>query len=176
MGFRPEFRINIEVSPIRQFAHTAGQRAQELAYTHETLCKLLQDAREKQKYYYNRHRQPRTFKIGDWVTVNAKNISTVRPSPKLEHRRIGPFQIIHAWGKQAYHLQLTPRYARLHHVFHFEYLEPYHSRDSTFPAPEGELIDGELQFEVKILDKRVRRDGSVQYLVHWAGYPPSEDT
>ena len=72
MGFRTELRINIEGEPIRQFAHTAGQRAQESAHTRETLRELLQQAKERQKYYYDRHRQSKTFKAGDWVAVNAK--------------------------------------------------------------------------------------------------------
>ena len=30
------------------------------------------------------------------------------PSPKLEHKRIGPFQIIDTWRQQSYKLKLTP--------------------------------------------------------------------
>ena len=114
--------------------------------------------------------------MGDWVTLNAEDIGTLRPSPKLDHHRVGPFKIVDAWGKQSCKLQLTPRYAHLHPFFHVEYLEPYHSRDGQFPEPECEIIDDEIEYTVeKILDKRNYR-GKTQYLIHWVGYPDSEDT
>ena len=33
------------------------------------------------------------FKVGDRVWLSAKNIQTQRPSKKLDHRRLGPFEV-----------------------------------------------------------------------------------
>ena len=41
-----------------------------------------------------RKRKPATaFKVGDQVWFNAQNLTTQRPSRKLDHRRIGPYKI-----------------------------------------------------------------------------------
>jgi len=44
--------------------------------------------------YYNRKRSPAPiFKPGDQVYLDASDIKTTHPSPKLSHRRLGPFKI-----------------------------------------------------------------------------------
>jgi hypothetical protein len=79
-------------------------------------------------------------------------------------------------GKQAYKLSLPPQFKNIHPVFHVSLLEPYHLRDGQ-PAPPGPIsIDGEDEWEIDtILAKRVRY-GKTQYLVHWKGYSPAEDS
>jgi len=63
-------------------------------------CKVLKDhlqkAFEAHKKFYNKNHQPKTFKVCDWVTVNGKNIRTIRLCPKLDHQHLGPFQIVDA--------------------------------------------------------------------------------
>jgi len=120
------------------------------------------------------------FKIGDQVMLRTKNIRTLRPSRKLDRRQEGPFTIIDAWGKQAYKLSLPPQFKGIHPVFHVPLLEPFHARDgqpAPPPAPPGPIpIDGEDEWEIdSILAKRVRY-GKAQYLVHWKGYSPADDS
>ena len=109
--------------------------------------------------------------------LQAKNIHNLHPAQKISDQQHGPFTIIETWGKQAYHLQLTPQYRQVHPVFHVSLLEPYRARPGEEEAKPGPvIIDGEDEWEVEsILTKRGIGRG-VRYLVRWRGYPPSEDT
>lgn len=110
MGYRPEMQTNIESEPTKGFSQLGKKRAEELQNVRQTMREVLEHAKRVQKQQYDKRRQPKRFTVGDWVTINAKSISTSRPSPKLDHKRIGPFQVIDAWGKQAYKVKLTPPY------------------------------------------------------------------
>ena len=78
------------------------------------ICK----AQEDMTRYYNRRRSPAPiFKPGDWVYLDASDIRTTRPSLKLSHRRLGPFEIERQVGPLAYRLKLPHRLRQLHPVF-----------------------------------------------------------
>ena len=47
------------------------------------------------------------FKPGDQVYLDASDIKMTRPSSKLSHRRLGPFEIEHQVRPLAYHLKLS---------------------------------------------------------------------
>jgi len=54
----------------------------------------IRKAQEDMTQYYNRKRTPAPmYKPGDWVYLDASDIKMTRPSPKLSHRRLGPFEI-----------------------------------------------------------------------------------
>ena len=53
--------------------------------------------------YYNRRRSlAPVFKPGDQVYLDASDIKMTHPSPKLSHRRLGPFEIERQVGLIAY--------------------------------------------------------------------------
>jgi len=54
---------------------------------------------------------------GDQIYLDMSDIKTTRPSPKLSHRRLGPFEIEHQVGPLAYHLKLPHGMRQLHPVF-----------------------------------------------------------
>jgi len=65
-------------------------------------------------------------------------------------------------------------------VFHADLLTPYketefHGRNFERPLPD--LVDGEEEYEVERImnSRRFGRGRQVQYLVHWKGYPESDD-
>ena len=79
----------------------------------------------------------------------------------------------------AYRLAL-PEHMRIHDVFHVDLLSPYKETEQYGPAfspPPPDLIDGEEEQEIEsILDvRRKGRSRSLQYLIHWKGYPSSHD-
>jgi len=77
-----------------------------------TICKAQEDIAQ----YYNRRRSlTPVFKPGDWVYLDASDIKTTRPSPKLSHHRLGPFEVEHQAGPSAYRLKL-PHGMRLLHL------------------------------------------------------------
>jgi hypothetical protein len=56
----------------------------------EELRSTLEEARERMRKYYDKKRQQQPeFSVGDRVLLNAKNIQTLRPSKKLDHRMRG---------------------------------------------------------------------------------------
>ena len=113
---------------------------------------FLEKTREAIGRYYNQHaKQQLDFRVGDLVMLNAKNIRTKRPSPKLAPRFYGPFKILEQRGNLVNNLEISDRW-KIHPVFHVSLLEPY--RTSIRPAREQppmepEEIDGDLEWEVE---------------------------
>jgi len=64
---------------------------------------VIRKAQEDMARYYNRRRSPApVFKPGDQVYLDASDIKTTCPSPKLLHRRLEPFEIERQVGPLAY--------------------------------------------------------------------------
>ena len=144
----------------------------------EEIKLALAEAQDKYKKYSDAKRINMEYAVGDEVWLLTKNIKTTRPSKKLDYRRLGPFRITQRIGAVAYKLELPPS-MKIHKVFHVSLLEPVVK--NTFPSriqepPPPVEVGSEEEFEVQeILNSRFfRRHG--QYLVHWAGYHPSEAT
>ena len=104
--------------PLWQFDLTAmeehsllqEQRAQQVSTTMKEITEHLQEeifrAQHREQEYADSKRWPApAFKVGDKVWFNAQNIPTQRPSRKLDHRRLGPYEIIKVVLPYAYKLQ-----------------------------------------------------------------------
>jgi len=135
------------------------------------ICKVQKDITR----YYNRRRSPApVFKPGDWVYLDASNIRTTRPSLKLSHRRLGPFEIERQVGPLAYRLKLPYGLRQLHPVFNVVKLsaapnDPIPGRKPQALSPPI-VVDGEPEWEVEeVLDSRWhwRR---FQFLIKWKGF------
>ena len=102
------------------------------------------------------------------------DIKTTRPSPKLSHRRLGPFKIEYQVGLSAYYLKLPHGIRQLHPVFNVVKLsaaseDPILGRKLQAPLPPI-VVDREEEWEVEeILNSRWywRR---FQFLVKWKGF------
>src|SRR5712692_8395359 len=120
---------------------------------------------------------PLPYKLGDLVWLEGKHLKTSYPSYKLAPRRHGPFPITRCINDTTFGLSL-PRSWKIHPVFHTSLLSAYHETNDhgpNFTQPPPDLIDGDEHFEVEaILDSRFYRC-ALQYLVHWKGYPSSDD-
>ena len=69
----------------------------------------------------NKYRKKVSYDIRDKVWLSTKNISTDRPSKKLDHKMIGPFDVI---GKKGISLELQLLQAmKIHNVFHLNLLQ-----------------------------------------------------
>ena len=124
----------------------------------------------------NRRRRPAPNLIpGQKVWLLRRNISTTRPSSKLDVRRLGPFVVIGQIGTSAYRLALPPS-MHIHPVFHVSLLEPQVA--NTFPdrvvAPPLPIqADGLLEFEVASIFNSRYFYRKLQYLIRWATIRPS---
>ena len=113
-----------------------------------------------------------TFEKGDKVYLLTKNLKSKRPSSKLDHVRIGPFEVEKQTSKVNYQLKL-PAKARIHPKFHVLLLE---SAPKNTPVQTEWNIEEEEEYDVeKILDSR-KINGKDHYLVKWLGYGNKENS
>jgi hypothetical protein len=134
-------------------------------------------AQHRQQENADRKRMPApAYQVGNLVWLNAKNITTRRPSRKLDHRRLGPFPISEIMSPYAYRLEL-PSSMKVHNVFHVSLLDtassdPYPGQ--VVPPPPPVEIDGEEEWRVEeIFDAKMVR-GRLRYLVKWVGYDQTD--
>ena len=109
---------------------------------------------------------------GDKVWMDARNITTQRPSKKLDWKRLGPYEVEAVISPWAYRLRL-PKDLHIHPVQPISRL----SKTSEDPlpgqveeAPPAVVVDGVEEYEVeRVEDSRMFRR-QLQYLVKWKGY------
>ena len=70
---------------------------------------------------------------------------------------------------------------KIHDVFHVDLLMPHKETEAYGPAytrPPPILINEEEEYEVESIrdSRRVGRSKKLQYLIHWKGYPTSDDS
>ena len=177
-GYHPRCTLQAREDPFVPINPTAESLIEKFRQLHSRLRENLCHAQATYKEYHDRYaKEPPSFKVGDKVWLNRKNIRTNRPSQKLDFKRLGPFPIeaIVGESKIAYRLTL-PHQMRIHPVFHVSLLEPYHQSHlpgRQQPEPPPIEVEGQPEFEVKeILDSKVS-NGQLLYYVDWEGYGPT---
>ena len=155
----------------------ADSYVKQLQQAQVVLQRELLKARKAMEVSANRRRRPApTLLPGAQVWLLRRNIRTIRPSSKLDVRRLGPFTVIGPVGTSSFRLNL-PTTMHIHPVFHVSLLEPYVPNTipgRIQPAPHPIQVDGFPEFEVRaILDSKIRRR-KLLYLVDWVGYDISD--
>ena len=163
-------------------AHTTARMLRKI---HEHLRAEMGQAQESYAAYAYQSRLPAPrFLPGDQVWMNTQNIMTRQPSRKLDHRRLGPFEVnANPRLRTLYTVHLClPENMRIHPIFHVFLLE--YAADDPFPGQRTDLpppvvVNGEEEYHVAdILDSRIFGHWrKLQYLVWWVGYdcPTCED-
>ena len=154
--------------------------AEEMLQLHEQLKSTLDRAKEAYKRASDQHRREgEAIRVGDRVWLSSRGLPTRSRCRKLEHRRLGPFQVVGQVNPVAFKLRL-PEDMRIHPVFHRALLTPY--REGHPYQGEGGVTTGPSVEEVgagneatEILDSRWR-EGQVEYLVAWEGEDPENNT
>ena len=123
--------------------------------------KSLVERLETYKRKFDRKANPApSFKVGNLVWLNRRNIATTRPSRKLDFKQFGPFKILKiiGEGKAMFQLELPPQW-QIHDVFHSSLLDPHRPNDiegrkqPILQPPE--IVQGELEYVVEgILDSK----------------------
>jgi len=152
MGFEP--------SQAPSGLETVNEFTEQMKSAMEEAKSAIRKIQEDITRYYNRKRTPApVYKPGDRVYLDASDIKTTYPSPKLSHRRLGPFEIERQVEPLAYCLKLPHGMRQLHPVFNVVKLsaapeDPILGRKpQALPPPI--VVDGEEEWEVEeILDSR----------------------
>lgn len=151
----------------------AVQFTKKMESIHSLIKTEILEAQAHQEAYKNNHRTPApNYRIGDMVYLSSKNITTQRPSKKLDWKNLGPYPIKAIISPYAYKLALPPS-LKIHPVFHVSLLSlsPNNPHPGQYQEPPPPVIvDNEEEFEVEsILDSKIVRK-SLKYLVKWTGY------
>jgi Integrase zinc binding domain/Chromo (CHRromatin Organisation MOdifier) domain/Integrase core domain len=176
-GVNPRFSLQVSNDPSQNPA--AEDLVARLKTIHQQLKENLTAAQTKYKEFHDVHvKEAPPFAVGDLVWLSRRNITTTRPSTKLDFKRLGPYKILDVVGesKMAFKLDL-PRSMKIHPVFHASLLDPHHANTipgRTQPPPPPVTVEDALEYEVKeVLDSRIRHN-KLEYFVDWVGYAPHE--
>ena len=103
---------------------------------------------------------------------NTQNVTTQRPSHKLDHCRLGPYEILKVVSPYAYKLQF-PAAVQYHPVQHVSLLDPFDDDplpgQQNVPPPPVIVDDAEEWHVEEILDSKMYCQ-RLQYLVKWIGF------
>ena len=184
-GFHPRMSYNFEPTLPEDAAkpremiqrEKAGVIAKKMEEIGEFLRAEMTLSQSRMEEQANKNRTPAPrYAIGDKVWLSTTNIRTQRPSKKLDHKQIGPYEILQKVGPTSYKLQL-PQSMKIHPVFHSSLLR-FHPEDplpnQRAEPPPPVVVEGEPEWEVEeIIDSRWHY-GRLQYKARWAGYDVDE--
>ncbi|QRW12452.1 Retrotransposable element Tf2 protein [Ceratobasidium sp. AG-Ba] len=154
--------------PIAEFCHNnqmgscrARSHAPNAADMADSMQEIWDEAIASMEFYRSKESDPkREYKVGDKVWLVGQNITTRRPSKKLDNKKLGPFVISEKISSHAYRLEL-PKTMRTHNVFHINLLAPF-TEDKDFHRRQARpppIVTEEGEEDMK-----------------WKGYDPIEDT
>lgn len=154
-------------------AQKADEIVHKLQEAREYAQSAMASAQQAMEEQANRKRnQAPEFKIGDKVWLNLHNITTNRPSKKLD-AKYAKYQVIGVVGTHSYRLDTPPG---VHNVFNANKLRlasddplPSQKQDDSHPQPV--LVGNDEEYDIeKVLDEKKGRGGSRRLLVKWKGY------
>jgi hypothetical protein len=149
--------------------------------------KMMESARDKALAAHElsrarmRARYPdsyRTFKKGEKVWLEAKNLRLPYLSKKIAPNRTGPFRITEVLSPITYRLEL-PKGWKIHNVFHSTLLTPFVQTEihgPSFPTLVPDIIDGQEEYKVEGILKHKTKRGKIHFLIRWKDQPTTEDS
>ena len=156
------------------------------AYSH-WIAGAIEKCREKleltqqqmAQYADPKRKEPPAYTVGDAVMLSRKNIKIKRPSKKLDHKFLGPFQIEKIISPTAVRLTLPQKW-KTHPSFHVSEIEPFVAGSRPSPNFEKILreisdIEAEEEYDVEEIKGSVTQWNRVLYHVKWLRYPQKKD-
>jgi RNase H-like domain found in reverse transcriptase/Reverse transcriptase (RNA-dependent DNA polymerase)/Integrase zinc binding domain/Integrase core domain/Retroviral aspartyl protease len=132
---------------------------------------IMKESQQKKERDVNPHRREPDFQPGDKVWISTKNIKTERPSRKLDHQQMGPYEILRKEG-YSYRVKL-PDSMNVHPVFAPGLLRK--AADNPLPGQVNEpppvikiTADEEHEVEAILAVKKIRK--ILKYRASWTGH------
>jgi Chromo (CHRromatin Organisation MOdifier) domain len=126
--------------------------------------------------YYNKSKLERPrFGKRNLIYLLRRNIKIIKPSDKLNHKKLDPFKVKRNIKDISYELYLSLT-MRIHSIFHISLLEPADLNTPTGPAPEIHPNLQEKVYTVKKILKVRKYRKTLQWLVKWEGYGNKHNT
>jgi hypothetical protein len=132
---------------------------------------IMKESQQKKERDVNPHRREPDFQPGDKVWISTKNIKTERPSRKLDHQQMGPYEILRKEG-YSYRVKL-PDNMNVHPVFAPGLLRK--AADNPLPGQVNEpppvikiTADEEHEVEAILAVKKIRK--TLKYRASWTGH------
>ena len=130
------------------------------------------------KYADSRRTPPLAYKVGDVVMLSTTHHKLKRPSRKLDHKFIGPFQIQQLISPIVARLTLPHKW-KPHPTFHVTEVEPFvpgnHPIDYEKTLRECADIEADEEYHVHEIKGSIKRQNSVLYHVKWLRFPKKAD-
>jgi hypothetical protein len=178
-GFHP--RKGVDITPTHSRNPAVEEYLEGMEEARGRAIEALEKSAADMKRYHDAHKgKVIEREIGDMVWLDGRNIKTLRPSKKLDAKKLGPFEIQKKIGSSSYQLKLPQQWSRVHPVFNEVLLSTYHppSYPSQRPPTPPAAIDVEdhPEYEVEEIMQTRKRGRGMQFLVKWKGYDHTEDT
>jgi hypothetical protein len=126
-------------------------------------------------YYNGKHQIGPNFKKGEKVYLLCRNIKTKQPSMKLDHQKLGLFEIEEQLGPVGYKLKL-PKSIKIHPNFYVLLLEKAPDNAKTLDNVELNKNTTKEEYKVKRILQMKKFSRRTKYLMKWKGYDTSENT
>ena len=112
------------------------------------------------KYADTRRTPPPAYKVVDAVMLSSAHLTLKRPSRKLDHKFIAPFQIQQLISPTAVRLTLPHKW-RTHPTFHIAEVEPFvpgdHPVDYVKVLRELANIEGDEEYDMDEIMRSIKR-------------------
>ncbi|CAI7806218.1 unnamed protein product, partial [Closterium sp. NIES-54] len=147
----------------------------------EKTQRRLTTMQNSQKQYADRQRRDHSVAVGDQVLLDTCNLNLSHLPTKLRPRFCGPFLVEAQVTPVTFRLRLPDTW-KLHNAFHVQLLKPYKDPNQQFqgrqlPPPPPVLVQDEPEYEVeRVLTHRCRGGKTLEFLLRWKGYDPTEDS
>ncbi|CAI7810412.1 unnamed protein product [Closterium sp. NIES-53] len=135
-----------------------------------------------QKQYADRQRHDHSVAVGDQVLLDTRNLNLSHLPSKLRPRFCGPFLVEAQVTPVTFCLSFLDTW-KLHNAFHVQLLKPYKDPNQQFqgrqlpPPPPPVLVQDAPEYEVeRVLTHRHRGGKTLESLLRWKGYDPTEDS
>ncbi|CAI7846817.1 unnamed protein product, partial [Closterium sp. NIES-54] len=147
----------------------------------EKTQRRLTTMQNSQKQYADRQRRDHSVAVGDQVLLDTRILNLSHLPSKLRPRFCGPFLVEAQVTPVTFRLRLPDTW-KLHSAFHVQLLKPYKDPNQQFkgrqlPPPPPVLVQDEPEYEVeRVLTYRRRGGKTLEFLLRWKGYDPTEDS